>query len=253
MKILLPLITYNHTCLTEFMMSIMQFVVMCKDANIPLVVIPITFESLIQRARNACVAMFLSDPEFTHLLFVDGDIEFNAEDLMRLIMTNQPVVGAAYPQKWISHELYKAATAANISNPLEVATKMSVHLKHQPMAPLLEADYVTTGFLCIQRMVFEKMMAAYPQRKYKNDIDGYSSTNPDMFYDFFPVEIHPETRRFESEDYGFSRLWTSLGGKIHVLADVSLKHHGWFGYPGNLWRQLQVQAQQQQAHASTPY
>lgn len=226
-------------------MSVMQFVVLCKDSKIPLVVIPITFESLIQRARNACVAMFLSDTEFTHLLFVDGDIEFDAQDLMRLILANQPVVGAAYPQKWLSNELYSSAVALNIPNPLEVSTKMSVHLKRQPLAPLLEADYVTTGFLCIQRMVFEKMIQAYPHRKYTNDIDGYSSCNPDAFYDFFPVEIHPNTRRFESEDYGFSRLWTSLGGKIHVLADVSLKHHGWFGYPGNLWRQLQIQAQAQ--------
>lgn len=232
-------------------MSVMQFVVLCKDSQIPLVIIPITFESLIQRARNACVAMFLSDPQFTHLVFVDGDIEFDAQDLMRLILANQPVVAAAYPQKWLSHDLFKAAVAKNTPNPLEVATKMSVHLKHQPIAPLLEAEYVTTGFLCIQRMVFEKMIKAYPNRKYKNDIDGYSSCNPDMFYDFFPVEIHPETRRFESEDYGFSRLWTSLGGKIHVLADVSLKHHGWFGFPGNLWRQLQFSVQAQQQQTST--
>ena len=34
-------------------------------------------ESLVTRARNTLMAMFLQNPSYTHLLFIDSDIDFN--------------------------------------------------------------------------------------------------------------------------------------------------------------------------------
>lgn len=224
-------------------MSLIGLIIYCQRNNIQLAVICIAFDSLINRARNAAMAHFLSDEEATHLLFIDSDISFQPEDVIRLLVANKPVVGIAYAQKWLNQDALKYVYKQEITppNPYELCSKVSVHLlDKENVQPLMEAEYVTTGFLMIQKEAAIKMKEAYPERKYQNDIDGYCGANPDMFYDLFPVEIHPETKRFESEDYGFSRLWRAIGGSIHVVTNASLTHHGWFGYQSNLMRQLNL-------------
>ena len=40
--------------------------------------------SLVTFGRNACTASFLSS-DYTHMIFVDTDIQFNAKDIFRMI------------------------------------------------------------------------------------------------------------------------------------------------------------------------
>ena len=222
-------------------MSLMRLMFFFRENNINATLMPITFESLISRARNAAVAHFLSDPDATHILFIDSDIAFSPQDVLKLFHVNQPVVAASYPQKWLNEtKIKKVFTMPEVpTDPLALCTQLPVHfVQNQPIRAVMEAEYVATGFLLIQRQVFVDMMKAYPDRQYMNDIDGYMSADPKLFYDFFPVHIHPQTKRYESEDYGFSRLWREIGGKIWIATDITLNHHGWYAFKANAYRQL---------------
>lgn len=240
-KLFVPILCYNHTVNSEYMMSMFKLLVDLQKHNITLSIQNIPFESLISRGRNAAVAMFMNDVDATHILFVDCDIEFEPTDILKLILSELPVVCGAYPQKWLDHQKLGRHLVRGDNAPLELSTKMSVHLStsyaNSKPSKIMEADYVTTGFLLIRKEVIVKMMAHYPQRKYTNDIDGYASGGT-YFYDLFSIAINPQTKRYESEDYGFSRLWKEMGGKLYVITDMTLKHHGWFSYAGNLYRQL---------------
>jgi hypothetical protein len=104
---------------------------------------------------------------------------------------------------------------------------------------LVEVGYAATGFMLIKRRVFEKIIKAKPDLKYKNEVDGYMSFG-DNFYNFFPADINPSTRKYESEDYGFCNLWRSLGGKIHVDPSINLHHMGSYAYKGDIKAQAKM-------------
>ena len=241
MQIFLPLICYNHTCHTSYMMSIIKMMMIFTKEKINIALYPITFDSLINRARNAAVAQFLSDPDNTHLLFIDSDIEFSVDLILRMIREDKDVMGIGYAQKWLNiGKMKQVFSELNVpKDPIQLCTNASIHLIPGEKGPVQEVEYCTTGCLLIKRHVIEKMMEKYPERKFMNDVDAYMGSDPEKFYNLFCIEIHPETKRLESEDYAFCRLWREMGGKIHVLLDANLRHHGWFGYDNNIYRQLQ--------------
>jgi len=233
MKLFIPWICYNHTVVLEHSLCFTRLLLYCQANSIPVTVYPIGFESLISRARNSGVAAFLADKTATHLLFIDSDIEFQPEDVMKLIFAKKDIVCGGYAKKYLDRGLLK-----KFPDNLELCTSPNVSLfTHQEPSEVMECAYTSTGFLCIQRNVFETLIEKFPERKYKNTIDGYMSIEHD-FYDFFYVHINPETSVYESEDYGFSLLARQAGFTIHCLTNITLVHHGWMGFPCNMYQQM---------------
>ena len=91
--------------------------------------------------------------------------------------------------------------------------------------------------MLIKRHVFLEIIKQKPHIKYRNDIDGYSGYG-DNFYDFFPAKINQETKKFESEDYGFCRIIQQLNYKVYCDISVRLNHIGQFNFCGNVVEQL---------------
>jgi hypothetical protein len=56
-------------------------------------------DSLITRARNRIAANFLHQPEYTHLLFIDADIVFDAGTVLRYLAFKKDLVAGIYPIK----------------------------------------------------------------------------------------------------------------------------------------------------------
>lgn len=204
-------------------------------------------ESLITRARNTIVSMFLDDTNYvgTHLLFIDADIGFNSNNIERLIRADKDIVCGIYPRKCIHWDQVINAVRKNPEiTEEEVSFKaLGYNLNFEdPNNIKLTEGYcevmeAATGMMLIKRDVFKQMKKAYPERKYKTDqiINGgrYASEN---CYDFFGVGKLPwdKEERYLSEDYYFSRLWRKIGGKIWADIASPLAHHGNMHFKGHV-------------------
>jgi hypothetical protein len=220
------------------MFSTMKLCNECIIKDIPIGFDCIYFDSLIARARNAAVAGFLNQKDSTHLLFVDTDINFKSEDVFKMLERDKEVVCGLYPKKYISK--IKLDYVSNLYKKLpNNYESLCTDFSSEVSGDAEKVKYAATGFMLIKKEAILKIIEKFPNTKYKNDIDAYNHYG-DNFYNLFPCEINPETKKYESEDYGFSRLWRETGGEIFIEKSAELTHYGWKGYVGNVNDQIKL-------------
>lgn len=222
-----------------FMESIINLIFECKKNNISCSFFQIPFESLIPRARNVCAAAFIKS-KFTHMIFIDSDIEFNAVDVIQMINTDVDIIGGSYPTKNLNMHLLKAACSEERTYSNKDLYSKSVNYTSKKFKEKLtennnkkiECEYLATGFMLIKKNVFTKIVDECKNIKYTNDIPAYNKycINNEL-YDFFQSKIIND--KYVSEDYGFCKLWESVGGKVYSDLTVKLNHIGNFTYYGN--------------------
>ena len=90
---------YGGSLFYKYVTSIIQLIGAADKAGMGLEFFFRAGDSLVTRARNDCVAQFLSSPQFTHLFWIDGDIGFSPEAAMRLLLSDRAVAAGVYPLK----------------------------------------------------------------------------------------------------------------------------------------------------------
>jgi hypothetical protein len=199
-------------------------------------------DSLVTRCRNDCVAFFLANPHFTHLFFIDSDIGFAPEAAFRLLLADRDVAAGVYPLKrddWPPGGVPQGTTRARFE---ALYQRYTVNTGRQGAASVelaidadgfMEVREAPTGFMCIKRSVFDRLIAAYPDLRYVPDWPKGTYPEGGVHYRFFDVMVDPESRRYLSEDYGFCRIWEKIGGKVYVDANSNLSHQGERLYTGD--------------------
>ena len=226
--------------------STIKLMTFMNQHQIPLAFGTIANESLVTRARNVLVAYFLNS-DYTHLLFIDADIEFQMEDILKLWYHDRDVVVGAYPKKGVAWSRIRENL---ISDPSKKYTDdeicafgsdYAVNFKFIDKEAksvavengLIKLHDAGTGFMMIKREAILKMLKAYPELRYNNDVALGNQDLGDNFYALFDTMIDPIDRRYLSEDYTFCRRWQELGGDIWLDPSISLNHYGHFRFAGN--------------------
>lgn len=232
---------YDNQLTEPFFMSMIKASMAFKEIGMRFSISTIS-DSLINRARNQLVAKFMANKEFTHLFFIDVDISFNHEDILKMLWHDKEIMTGAYPIKDINWEKI-AKNSINGMDPkdlLKNATRFVVNpVKVSGSQVRVENGALSvydagTGFMCISRSAFEKLFEAHPELKYVDDTGTLHGEEKEHAYALFNSYVDPDTKRFLSEDYGFCRYWQDLGGEIWTDPSVELGHLGRLKYSGRL-------------------
>jgi hypothetical protein len=267
-NVLIAMPCYGGQVYVETAKAVMNLRNALLERNISSEWFTITGESLIPRARNACVAYCLAK-SFTHLLFIDADIVFDANAVIRLIEKDKDICGVVYPMKkldtsevctrtldMLKWDKIKEDILANvdIKTVIEEAKKMinpdTIHVKSLNYVvgvddnvtrdnEWLRVKEIGTGFLLIKRDVLANMTIKYSYLKYKNDGPQYDAMAPNMKnYFYLLFDCRCVNGRYLSEDYAFCQLAREMGYEIWVDLSGCLSHIGRFAYKGNLLLKL---------------
>lgn len=232
---------YGGLCLEKYAVSIIKLQLLCLKENIKLYIDTIENESLVQRARNVAVGRFMQKSDAEYFMFIDADINFDPESVIRLLKSNHDISVACYPKKMIDWE--SAATAirngdtrdmAMLSSSLVVNFGASRVEVVNGFASVLDGP---TGFMLIKRSVFAEMEKRYPELNCNND---HQNRDFDTYCAVFDCMIDPVSKRYLSEDYAFCRRWQQMGGKIYADVYTTLGHVGNLPFSGQLSQRLKT-------------
>jgi hypothetical protein len=259
MKVFIATPMYGGMCTGMYAQSMLQLQPALQSNNIGAMVSSMYNESLITRARNSLVNGFLKT-DCTHLLFIDADIRFAADDVVALLKADKDVICGIYPKKEINWQMVEKAvmddvdvnslkryTGSFVINLVDYAPTVTVPM-HEP----LEIWNGGTGMMAIKREVFEKLKESVPS--YSNDVIDLSGNTPvgEKIYEFFATSIEPETNRLLSEDYHFCRIWRLQGGKIYAAPWMNLGHVGTYVFEGELIRTEESKPASEPAQSEKP-
>ena len=233
---------YGGVCLQAYAESMLRLQRTCAANGIQMMLDTTENESLVHRARNLAVARFYQKTQATHFLFIDADIHFDPESVIRLIKSDHEVAVACYPKKcvmWdsVDEHLKNGSTGKDLSR---VAASLVMNFKYQNtqivngFAEVLDGP---TGFMLIKRDVFTKMHERYPELECVND---HQNRDLEKYFAVFDCMIDPESRRYLSEDYAFCRRWQQMGGKIYADVMTVLGHVGNIRFIGSLEERLKA-------------
>ena len=241
----------HSECSIHYTQALLKFQKHCMMNNI-MVSFSLLKSSLVTQGRNLCVANFLKDPaNYTHLLFIDSDIDFTFNVIMKMLKFDREVIATPYPMKHIHwDQIWNKIQKGNIKNIEELKRaghtypiKLDNHTgENIPVVDgVMEVSHAPTGCMLIKRQVFDKMIKAYPNDKIEQAtiVNGIALVD-EYNYNFFDTIHDPETRKYYGEDFGFCKKWTAIGGKCYCYVSDDITHIGEYAYNGKLMDNLDI-------------
>ncbi|WP_031357011.1 glycosyltransferase family 2 protein [Caballeronia sordidicola] len=227
--ILICLPTYSEEVHVNFAFSLMDLTRALTDSGSSYEMLHVA-SSQIVRARNFFANYFLDHPKFTHLLFLDTDMKFPAEAVIKLLAANKTLTGLAYPfrrfnldrsiapadsgltmRQWLEkHADYTFAPVTNADGDMDFVNGFA------------EARHIGTGVFLAQREAFE---VTKPFTECYSPPKQYASMIPSgKFYGFF--ETIEEDGVYLGEDVSFCMRARQAGISIWALIDQTVVHYG---------------------------
>ena len=214
-KLFIALPAYDFKVSLKLAVSLAKFAMTAPAHGVEIQIGSICGCSVVSRARNLLVRDFL-DSDCTDLLFIDSDINFESEDIYRLLV-------------WTSHRKKGiVAGCPRVRNDsavyIETLDQENGHLTMDGHG-LVRAKRVATAFMMVRRDVFATLENQNPQWRYWDDRSGK------MLSAIFDFKVTPEG--YMGEDYLFCDRTRELGYEVWIDPSIKLGHMGVQEYLGD--------------------
>ncbi len=227
-KIFISTPCYDAMMCMQYTISLLNLINLLSQNNIQFVVDFIGNESLIPRARNNSLYKFYKS-NFTHILFIDSDIEFPAQAVLDLIKFDKDVVTCCYSKKdynWkkliysMQYESSSKESLASRGLDFNYNTNNNKIIKSE-CSKFIKVKHAATGFMLIKKEIIQKLYKKHTELEIKNDDLSQSNYN---LIGLFCCMIKDKT--YLSEDYSFCERVNDIGGEVWTNIEHNLNHIG---------------------------
>lgn len=229
---------YGGMCTGHYVQGLLGTVAKMRELGVNVFWAQMMNESLITRARNELVRVFL-EREFDYLMFIDADISFDAMAVARLMAADRDIACGIYPKKEVDWKQVANAARAGKEDIQDYAGAFVFNMVGDKDAEtdedqMIEVRHGGTGFMLIKRGVFDILAPHVPQYRIATfrDPETGEYLKP-LTYEYFATSIDG-TGALLSEDYHFCELWRKHGGQIFANPFIKLEHVGTHVYTGDI-------------------
>ena len=205
-KLMIGLPAYDHKVGLKMAVSLMRLGQQVLEHGIHIQVSSICGCSVVTRARNMIAHEFMKS-DCDHLMFIDSDMTFEPESVLRLLAWNQtrPIVGGAYESRK-EGKVYILSLAGDKDN-----IEMDGH-------GLVKARRIATGFMMINKKVFVKLAEMHPEWEHKDNVSEA------MLHSFFDFKVTRDG--YIGEDFLFCDRALEAGFEAWIDPTIKLGHMG---------------------------
>lgn len=204
----------------QYTFALSKTLVLLADLGIRAYIQTVVGSSNLPRARNDLAAAFLAS-DFTDLLFIDDDMGWEPAAVVRLLASEQPLIGGVGCKKVMLPD--------TVANKWCLRTLRGGALNQDDLGNI-EVEAVGTGFLKIDRSVFEAMEVAHPDWKRRGWPEMPEAAR-ERYHQFFRFD--PNDQDETGEDIAFCQEWRRLGGRVFVDPTIRLVHVGEMEFTGD--------------------
>ena len=199
----------------------------------------LSFPDIAELRSMAMTIWYDTMPDVDYLLFIDADMGFSPEMVTDMMLFDEPLIGAIYPQRNL---------------PVSWAGSGTGELHTQRRGNFMLVEGVGMGVTLIKREVVTRMLAKFPElvdtriglQPYAKILQSAGANRLIRLFDKMDI---PE-RGWVSEDLSFCIRWRECGGEVWAAVGYRISHVGGYDYGACYLEhvtQMQAQAEQQAA------
>jgi hypothetical protein len=219
--------TYTGKVDASYFSSLLKSLPLLEAAGIGYDSYLLSYNCHVDDSRNGILRDFL-ETDCTDLVFIDADVSWEPEDLVKLVKYDRDIVAGVYPKR----------SDKDLEFPVRVESGISLYSDKDG---LVEVAGAPTGFMKIKRHVIEKFFEANKHRRFTGAGQGPESRPYTIVFE----RTYESGHRF-SGDYAFCKQWQKMGGKVFVDPEMRLSHLGeveFSGTLGDFWKEKHGVAQ----------